>query len=115
MPLNAAGLKALMDDGNEAVVYAALGSGSASGNENSVARVLLTLGVPTTASPSVITVTNVPLAFTGTPAASVTNALLFSALTAGTFYGNQALAGDVAYNAAGDYEITSLTITTTAV
>jgi len=115
MSLNAAGLKALMDDGNEAVVYAALGSGTTSGTENSTARVLLTLGTPTTASPSVITVTNVPLAFTGTPAASVTNVLLFSASTAGTFYGNQALTGDSAYNATGDYQITALTVTATAV
>lgn len=115
MPLNAAGLKALMDDGNEAVFYAALGSGTGSGNENSAARAVMTLGTPSTASPSVITVTNVPLAFTGTPAASVTNLLMFSASTAGTFYGNQPLTGDVAYNAAGAFNITALTITATAV
>lgn len=115
MPLNAAGLKALMDDGNEAVFFAALGSGTTSGTENSAARVSMTLGTPTTASPSVITTTNVPLAFTGTPAASVTNVLLFSASSAGTFYGNQALTGDTAYNAAGAYNITALTITATAV
>jgi hypothetical protein len=55
------------------------------------------------------------MAFTGTPAASVTHLLLFSALTTGTFYGFQALTGDAAYNAAGSYEITTATITTTAV
>lgn len=115
MALNAAGLKALMDDGNEAVFYAALGSGSASGNENSAARVAMTLGTPTTASPSVITVTNVPLAFTGTPAASVTHLLMFSASSGGTFYGFQALTGDAAYNAAGAFNITALTITASAV
>lgn len=115
MALNAAGLKALMDDGNEAVFYAALGSGSASGNENSAARVAVTLGTPTTASPSVITASGTPYNFTGTPAASVTHVLLFSASTSGTFYGFQAITGDAAYNAAGNYSLTGLTITATAV
>ena len=114
MALTADGLKALMDDGNEAVFYAALGSGTTSGTENSAARVALTLGTPSTASPSVITVTNVPLNFTGTPAASVTNVLLFSASSGGTFYGNKALTGDSAYNAGGNYSITALTFTATA-
>lgn len=115
MPLNAAGLKAIMDDGNEAVFYAALGSGTTSGTENSAARVALTLATPTTASPSVIATSNVPLNFTGTPAASVTNVLLFSASSAGTFYGNQAITGDSAYNAGGNFSITALTLTATAV
>lgn len=110
MPLNNAGLDALLNDGNEAVFYAAIGSGSASGNENSAARVALTLGAP---SGGVITVSNVPLAFTGTPAAGATHCLLFSAATTGTFYGYEPLTGDAAYNAEGDYEITALTITAT--
>lgn len=115
MALNADGLMALMNDGNEATVYAAVGSGTTSGTQTSAARVLLTLGTPSTASPSVITVSNVPLNFTGTPAASATNLLLFSASTAGTFYGYQALTGDTAFNASGNFQITALTITASAV
>lgn len=111
MGLNNAGIDALMNDGNEATFYAAIGSGSASGNENSAARVLLTLGAP---SGGVIAATNVPLAFTGTPAAAATHLLLFSAASAGTFYGFDALTGDQAYNAGGNYEVTTLTLTTTS-
>lgn len=113
--LNADGLKALLTTGQSTVMYAAIGSSTTSGSQTSAARVLLTLGVPSLASPSVITVTNVPMAFTGTPAAGATNVLLFSAATAGTFYGNQALTGDQAFNSVGDYQITALTITETAV
>jgi hypothetical protein len=109
MALNAAGLQAFADLGNEAVVWGAIGSGSASGNENSAARVQLTMSV----SGGVITVTNVPMAFTGTPAAAATHLLLFSASSAGTFYGFDALSGDAAYNAAGQFEISSCTFTYT--
>ena len=115
MALAADGLKALMDDGNEAVIYAAIGSGPLAANQNSAARVLLTLATPTTASPSVINVSNVPLAFTGTPGAAATHVLFFSASTSGTFYGSQTLTGDSAYTSAGDYQITTLTFTTAAV
>jgi len=55
----------------------------------------------------------VPLAFTGTPSAAATHLLLFSASTAGTFYGFDALTGDQAYNAAGAYEVTAATVTAT--
>lgn len=107
MGLNAAGINALLEDGNEAVVYVALGNGPASGNQVSAARVQLTSSV----SGGVITATGVPYAFTGTPNASVTHALLFSAATSGTFYGFDALTGDATFNSDGDYDLTSLTIT----
>lgn len=110
MPLNSAGLDALLNDGNEAVFYAAVGDGITSGDQTSAARVALTLGAP---SGGVITVSNVPLAFTGTPSDGATNCLLFSASVAGTFYGYEPLTGDAAFNAEGDYEITALTITAT--
>lgn len=112
MALNAAGLQALLDDGNEAVFYAAVGNGSGSGNQTSNARVLLTLGAP---AGGVITVSNVPMNFVGTPGAGATHLLLFSASGAGTFYGSQPLAGDQAFNASGDYQVTSLTFTATGV
>jgi hypothetical protein len=113
MSLNNAGLDALLNDGNEAVFWAALGSGSAEDNENSNERIQLTLGAP---SGGVITVTNVPLAFTGTPAAAVTHVLLFNQESpiGDTFYGFEPLTGDAAYNAEGDYEVTAFTITATS-
>lgn len=108
MGLNNAGLDALLNDGNEAIFWCGIGSGPTSADQTSTARVQLTLGAP---SGGVITVTNVPLAFTGTPAAGATHALFFSLSAAGTFYGFKALTGDQAFNAAGNYEITALTMT----
>lgn len=115
MALNAAGLQAWNEDGNDGVWWVAIGSSTTSGSQTSAARVQVTWGTPTNASPSVVSATNVPMAFTGTPAAGATNALFFSASTAGTFYGFQALTGDAAFNASGSYEITALTATLTAV
>jgi hypothetical protein len=107
MPLNSAGINAILDDGNEAVIYVAIGNGTGSGNQTSNERHLLTSSV----AGGVITATGVPYAFTGTPAAGATNALLYSAASAGTFYGNEPLTGDQAFNANGDYSLTALTIT----
>lgn len=105
--LNTAGINALLDDGNEAVVYVAIGNGPLSTNQVSTARVQVAMSVAS----GVITATGVPYAFTGTALAAATHALLYSAPTGGTFYGYDALAGDQAFNAAGAYNLTSLTIT----
>lgn len=107
MPLNTAGINALLEDGNEAVVYVAVGDGATSADQTSAARVQLA----STVSGGIITATGVPYAFTGTPNDGATHALFFSAPTGGTFYGFDALTGDQAFNASGDYSITSLTIT----
>lgn len=107
MSLNTAGINAILEDGNEAVIYVAIGSGATSADQTSAARVLLASSV----SGGVITATGVPYAFTGTPGAGATHALLFSAATAGTFYGFDALTGDQTFNADGDYSLTALTIT----
>lgn len=107
MPLNTAGINAFLEDGNEAVVYAAIGSGATSGDQTSAARVQVT----STVAGGVITATGVPYAFTGTPGAGATHALFFSAPTGGTFYGYDALTGDQTFNAAGAYNLTALTIT----
>lgn len=107
MGLNTAGINAFLEDGNEAVVWVAIGSGATSADQSSAARVQLA----STVAGGVITATGVPYAFTGTPAAAATHALLFSAATAGTFLGFDALAGDQAFNASGDYSLTALTIT----
>jgi hypothetical protein len=107
MSLNTAGINAFLEDGNEAVVWVAIGSGPTAGDQTSAARVQLT----STVASGVITATGVPYAFTGAPSAGATHALLFSAATAGTFYGFDALTGDAAFNAEGDYELTALTVT----
>lgn len=107
MALNTAGINAFLDDGNEAVVWVAIGSGPTAGDQTSAARVQLASSV----AGGVITATGVPYAFTGAAAAAATNALFFSAATAGTFYGFKALTGDQAFNAAGEYSITALTVT----
>jgi len=107
MALNNAGINAFLEDGNEAVVWVAIGSGPTSGDQTSAARVQLASSV----AAGVITATGVPYAFTGAPAAGATHALFFSASTGGTFYGFDALTGDQAFNAAGSYSLTALTIT----
>lgn len=108
MGLNAAGLSALFDDGNDLVLYVAVGSGPAAGNQVSAQRRVVTLGAP---ADRVLTAANAPFAFTGTPNGPATHLLLFSAATGGTFYGSAPLTGDVAFNLAGDFRIASLTLT----
>jgi hypothetical protein len=107
MALNTAGINAFLEDGNEAVVWVAVGDGPLSGDQTSAARVQLT----STVAAGVITATGVPYSFTGTPSDGATHALFFDANVAGTFLGFDTLAGDQAFNAAGDYDITALTIT----
>lgn len=110
MPLNTAGLTAILDDGNEAVIYLACGSGANFTDQNSAARVLLT----STVSGGVLTATSVPYAFTGTPVAAITHVLLFSAATGGTFYGSQPLAVAAAFNGSGNFSLTSFLLAGTS-
>jgi glucose dehydrogenase len=107
MGLNTAGINAVLEDGNEAVLYVAIGDGPTSADETSTARVLVT----DTVASGVITATGVPYAFTGTPAAGATHALFFSASAAGTFYGFDAITGDQVFNGEGQFNLTSFTIT----
>jgi len=107
MSLNTAGINAVLEDGNEAVIWVGVGSGPNSGDQTSAQRRQLV----STVSGGVITATGVPYSYTGTPAAGATHALFFSASTGGTFYGFDALTGDQAFNASGEYDITALTIT----
>lgn len=111
MPLNTAGVNAILEDGNEAVIWVGVGDGTTSADQTSAQRRQLT----STVSGGVITATSVPYTYTGTPSDGATHALYFSASTAGTFYGYDALTGDQAFNAAGEYNITALTITGTGV
>lgn len=107
MGLNAAGLNAVMAGGPDTVMYAAMGSGTTAGTQNSAQRRQVTLAQVG----AVLSASNAPLAFTGTPDAACPYALLFSASSGGTFYGYDAVAGDQAYNADGEYDLTALTIT----
>lgn len=108
MGLNSAGLTALLDDGNDAIFYVAAGDGPLAGDQVSDQRALITWGAP---SGGVISATNAPFSFTGTPNGDATHLLLFSASTSGTFYGSAALAGDVLFNGDGDFRIAELTVT----
>jgi hypothetical protein len=105
MGFNTAGLTALLNDGNDAVVYVAIGDGITSADQTSAERILITWSAAAAAG---IEATAVPYEFTGTPAADATYMLFFSAGTAGAFYGYQALTGDSVFNASGQFNITSL-------
>lgn len=107
MGLNTAGVTALLQDGNEAVLYAAIGSGPTAADQVSDQRV----AVASTVASGVITATGVPYAFTGTNNGPATHVLLFSASNGGTFYGFKTLTGDQTFSAEGDYQLTALTIT----
>lgn len=74
-------------------------------NQSSAARVAVTW----TNTGGDLTATN--KAFTGGAASGpATYVGFWSASTAGTFYGSQALTGDQTFNAAGEYTVTSITI-----
>lgn len=62
-----------------------------------------------------LTLSNGPVAFTGGAASGpCTYVSLWSASTGGTFRGSYALTGDQTFNAAGEYNLTGLTINGTA-
>jgi hypothetical protein len=108
MPLNTAGITAILAAGEAAVVWVGIGDGPTSADQTSNERRQLVMD----AVAGVLTAdTDPPLAFTGTPGAGATNGLYFSAAAAGTFYGFEELAGDQTFNAAGTYEINAATFT----
>jgi len=109
MPLNTAGLTALLDDGNDAVLYFAIGDGPTSADEVSSGRLSVTLGAPD--GDSVIAGTNLPLDFEGPNGGTASHLLVFSALTDGTFYGSVPLDGDTLFSPSGRLQITELTLT----
>jgi hypothetical protein len=107
MGLNTAGITVLLDAGTTRTLYAALADGPTSADQVSAARVLV---VWNPATGAMITADGAPLQFTGTPSAAVTSVLLFSAATAGTFYGYGPLVGDATFNALGQFNIAYLAI-----
>lgn len=54
---------------------------------------------------------NGTLAFSGPASGDATHLGLWSALTGGTYRGSAALTGDQAFNAAGEYTVTDITVT----
>jgi hypothetical protein len=96
-----------MDGGAQAPLYVAIGDGPTSADQVSNERAEVVWGG---AVLGLLTATGVPYAFTGAPSAAATHMLLFSAPTAGTFYGFEALSGDQAFSAAGEFDISELTL-----
>lgn len=107
MGLNTAGINALLEDGNEATLWVAIGDGPTAADQTSNER----RQVSSSVANGIITATGVPYSFTGPASSAATHALLFSASSGGTFYGFDALAGDQAFAADGAYQLTALTIT----
>lgn len=107
MGLNTAGLTALLEDGNEAALYAAIGDGPLASDQVSTGRVLITWSA---VSDQEVVATNVPLNFTGPGNGDASTLLLFSAASGGTFLGHVDLAGDQAFSGAGTFRITEVTL-----
>jgi hypothetical protein len=105
MGLNQAGLTALLDNGADTVLFAAAGFGPNAADVSSNARSAVALLGPADGA-----LTAATIALTGAPGATASHLLLFSAATAGTFYGSIALSGQTVFNAAGAFEVTGFTI-----
>jgi hypothetical protein len=56
---------------------------------------------------------NVPLLFTGTAGAAATHFGIWSAVSGGTHRGSVLLVGDQTFNAAGEYQVDTITMTGT--
>lgn len=105
------GINALLEDGNEATIWLAVGDGPTSADQTSDARVPVTWSSPAS---GVLTATGVPYNFTGAADVEAGYMLFFSAPTAGTFYGFELLDGDNVFSSDGDFQVTALTLTATA-
>lgn len=110
MPLNTNGLNAAATGVSNAAAYVSLHSAlpdATGSNETTAARKAAAWQGAGATRDLVST-----LSFTGGAASGpVTHAGLWSAASGGTFYGSIALTGDTTFNAAGEYNVTELTIT----
>lgn len=108
MPLNTDGLQLAASAIASGITHLSLHTDtdtSSSANETTAARV----ADGATASNGTVTATNVT--FTGGAASGpVRRVGYWSAATGGTFYGSDLLTGDQAFNAAGEYTVTNVTI-----
>ncbi|QGZ16712.1 hypothetical protein PBI_DEWDROP_64 [Microbacterium phage Dewdrop] len=114
MPINDALLNAGATAMGTAAAYASIHTAqpnAAGNNESTAARQLIDWS---TASAGDLAL-DAPLAFTGGAAGGpATHLGLWSAPTAGTFYGYFPLTGDQAFNAAGEFTVTALALTGSA-
>jgi hypothetical protein len=113
MGLNTATLNTAVDAAAALLVYASLhtaapdGSGSNEVTGGSYARQAVTMGASSGAMASL----GSTLTFSGPAGGAATYLGFWSASSGGTFRGFKALAGDQTFNAAGQYQVTSVTIT----
>lgn len=110
MALEQAVLNAGVDGATAIMGWAAIHSDATSGSQVSNERVAI---VWDPATGAVAASGAVPLAFTGAASGPATHLGIWDASTAGTFRGTVALTGDQAFNAAGEYSVTSITLTGT--
>lgn len=96
-------------DGSAAIIgWAAIHSDATSGSQTSNQRLAISWGSSSSAE---ATSGAAPLEFTGTGGAAATHLGVWSAETDGTFRGAVALSGDQTFNAAGQYNVTAVTLT----
>lgn len=109
MALNTAGLNVQANAFAAAATHLALHTadpGTTGTSSSAAARV--TAGWAAAANGAVVASNK---AFTGGAASGpVTHVGFWSAITGGTFYGSSPLTGDLTFNAAGEYNITTLTV-----
>ena len=113
MAFNDAGLVIAANALDTAITHMSLhttGAVTSSGNESTAARVAVNGSVDADGD-----ITWTSIAFTGGAASGpVVRVGYWSASTSGTYYGGSLLSGDQAFNAAGEYTVTSVTETSTA-
>lgn len=105
MGLNSAGLTALLEDGVDVVLYAAVGDGPTAADQVSAGRALLNLTVEGGE------ISSTGASFTGSADSPATHLLLFSAASGGTFLGAVTFAGDTAFSATGAFDLVSFFMT----
>lgn len=92
------------------VAFGAIHSSDSAGSQTSSQRLAVTWDPATGA---VAAASNTPLLFTGAPGAAATHFGIWSAVSGGTHRGSVVLVGDQTFNAAGEYQVDSGTITGT--
>lgn len=111
MALQTAVLDVAVNAATAIMGFAAIHSDGTSGTQTSSQRIAVGWDP---SSGAIAASGGVPLAFTGTPGAAATHLGLWSAASGGTFRGSRVLVGDQTFNAAGEYNVTALTLTGTS-
>ena len=113
MPLNDTLLNTGVTAMQSAATHLSLHSATPNASGSNEVGTRVAAGWPAAANGDFGTITNKN--FTGLPASGPIAAVGFwSAASAGTYYGHQALTGDATANAAGEYTVVSLAVTGTA-